>query len=227
MRKRLLSILLLCCMVLTLLPTAALAAGDVAIDETNFPDADFRQYVKENFDKDSNEVLSADEIADVKSINVTKQSITSVKGIEHFTALESLFVGSPITTLDVSKNTALTSLRCRGTKLTSLDTSHNTNLVSLECNETPTLTSLNVSGNTALTVLYCGDNALTALDLTKNTALEKLECGGNEFTTLDLTKNTSLKYFGFFNGKLSSLNLTYNTNLEIEIFSCPSKWDRE
>ena len=32
MRKRLLSILLLCCMVLTLLPTAALAAGDVAID---------------------------------------------------------------------------------------------------------------------------------------------------------------------------------------------------
>ena len=36
MRKRLLSILLLCCMVLTLLPTAAFATGDVDIDA---PDA--------------------------------------------------------------------------------------------------------------------------------------------------------------------------------------------
>ena len=42
MRKRLLSILLLCCMVLTLLPTAAFAADGVDIDETNFPDANFR-----------------------------------------------------------------------------------------------------------------------------------------------------------------------------------------
>ena len=50
MRKRLLSILLLCCMVLTLLPTAAFAADDVAIDETNFPDEGFRQYVKDKFD---------------------------------------------------------------------------------------------------------------------------------------------------------------------------------
>lgn len=49
MRKRLLSILLLCCMVLTLLPTAAFAADDVAIDETNFPDEGFRQYVKDKF----------------------------------------------------------------------------------------------------------------------------------------------------------------------------------
>ena len=35
MRKRLLSILLLCCMVLTLLPTAAFATGDVGIDASN------------------------------------------------------------------------------------------------------------------------------------------------------------------------------------------------
>ncbi len=219
MRKRLLSILLLCCMVLTLLPTAAFAAGDVDINETNFPDANFRQYVKENFDINKDDLLSADEIAAVKSISVYVQSITSVKGIEHFIALESLRVQSPITTLDVSKNTALTSLQCRNTKLTSLDTSHNTKLVSLECNDTPTLTSLNVSQNTELKVLRCNDNALADLDLTNNTALESLECGGNEFTTLDLSQNTNLKSFGFFNGKLSSLDLTHNTNLE-ELYFC-------
>jgi len=70
MRKRLLSILLLCCMVLTLLPTAAFAAGDVKIDETNFPDKNFRKYVKDNFDTDNDAFLSADEIAAVEEITL-------------------------------------------------------------------------------------------------------------------------------------------------------------
>ena len=219
MRKKFLSALLLCCMVLTLLPTAALADGDVAINEANFPDENFRQYVKDEFDKDESDSLSADEIAAVQAIDVTNSSTTSLKGIEYFTALKYLFVGSPITTLDVSKNTELTSIKCHGTKLTTLDTSHNTKLVSLECNDAPTLTSLNVSQNTELKVLRCNNNALADLDLTNNTALKTLECGENEFTTLDLSKNTSLKYFGFFNGKLSSLDLTNNTNLE-ELYFC-------
>ena len=221
MRKRLLSILLLCCMVLTLLPTAAFAADDVAIDETNFPDANFRQYVKDKFDKDKSDTLSADEIAAVKDIYPTHRDISSLTGVEHFTNLERLNVqdNEELTTLDLSKNTALVSLLCSNTNLTSLDTSHNTKLVFLECNDVSTLTSLNVSRNTELKQLYCRDNALTALDLTNNTALEKLDCGGNEFTTLDLSKNTSLKYFGFFNGKLSSLDLTHNTNLE-ELYFC-------
>ena len=214
MRKKFLSALLLCCMVLTLLPTAALADGDVAINETNFPDDDFREYIKKEFDTSKDNFLSDGEIGAVQDISVTGQSITSIKGIEHFTALETLFVGSPITTLDVSKNTALTSLNCRGTKLTSLDTSHNTKLETLECDGIPTLTSLNVSGNTELKHLYCSKNALAALDLTNNLELEKLSCGENEFTTLDLSRNTNLKYLGFVNSKLSSMDLTYNTNLE-------------
>lgn len=214
MRKKFLSALLLCCMVLTLLPTAALADGDVAINETNFPDDDFREYIKKEFDTSKDNFLSDGEIGAVQDISVTGQSITSIKGIEHFTALETLFVGSPITTLDVSKNTALTSLNCSGTKLTSLDTSHNTKLETLECDGIPTLTSLNVSGNTELKHLYCSKNALAALDLTNNLELEKLSCGENEFTTLDLSRNTNLKYLGFVNSKLSSMDLTYNTNLE-------------
>lgn len=194
MRKKFLSALLLCCMVLTLLPTAALADGDVAINEANFPDANFRQYVKEKFDKNEDDVLSADEIAAVKEIHVEGKPITSIEGIAYFTALESL--------------------DCSNTKLPSLDTSHNENLVFLRCNKISTLTTLNVSENTKLKFLYCNDNALTALDLTKNLALEKLECGDNKLATLDLSRNTNLKYFGCFNSRLSSLDLTNNTNLE-------------
>lgn len=199
MRKRLLSILLLCCMVLTLLPTAAFAAGGVEIDETNFPDEKFREYVKTKFDKDNDDILSADEIAEAKEISVEGNPITSFKGIEYFTAL--------------------TSLECSRTKLTSLDTSHNKKLGYLRCNYIPDLTTLNVSQNTELKVLYCNDNALADLNLTNNSALETLECGDNELTTLDLSKNTELKYFGCFNSKLSSLDLTNNTNLE-ELYFC-------
>ena len=220
MRKKFLSALLLCCMVLTLLPTAALADDAVAINEDNFPDNDFREYVRNNFDKDKDDVLSDGEIGAVKDIRPTNRDISSLTGVEHFTNLESLRAGGlNLTTLDLSKNTELTFIDCSNTKLTSLDTSHNEKLRTLTCNETPTLTSLNVKGNTELRFLYCKRNALTDLDLTNNLKLEKLECGGNEFTTLDLSKNTNLEYFGFFNGKLSSLDLTNNTNLE-ELYFC-------
>ena len=215
MRKKFLSALLLCCMVLTLLPTAALAAGDVAINKENFPDNDFREYVRNNFDKNNDDALSDGEIGAVQSISVTNPSTTSLKGIEYFTNLESLRArGLNLTTLDLSKNTELTFIDCSHTKLTTLDTSHNKELRTLTCNSIPTLTSLNVSGNTDLRFLYCKQNALTDLNLTNNLKLEKLECGGNEFTTLDLSKNTNLEYFGFVNSKLSSLDLTNNTNLE-------------
>ena len=69
MKKRILSILLMCCMVLTLLPTTVFAEGetDVSINETNFPDANFRTVVKE-YDTDKDENLSRAEIEAVKEI---------------------------------------------------------------------------------------------------------------------------------------------------------------
>lgn len=195
MRKRLLSILLLCCMVLTLLPTATLAAGDVAINDTNFPDEIFRKYVEDGFDTNNDGFLSAGKIAAVKSIGPTDKNILSLKGVEHFTNLESLHILGleNLTLLHISENTALTSVHCERTKLTSLDTSQNEKLVYLRCENNPSLTTLDVSKNTKLKELYCGDNALTALDLTHNLALEQFDCVGNEFTILDLSKNTELR----------------------------------
>ena len=52
-------------------PHVALAAmGDVEINETNFPDAKFRNYISENFDQDGNGSLSSAEIANVKKISL-------------------------------------------------------------------------------------------------------------------------------------------------------------
>ena len=85
-------------------------------------------------------------------------------------------LNSGITSLDVSKSTALTTLECYDCKgLTSLDVSKNAALTTLDCNNTD-LTSLDVSKNTALTELYCNHTSLTSLDVSKNIALEWLNC---------------------------------------------------
>ena len=96
-----------------------------------------------------------------------------------------------LTSLDVSKNTALTELNCSGNNLTSLDVSKNTALTWLDCGGN-NLTSLDVSKNTALTELDCYDNNLTSLDVSKNTALTDLFCRENNLTSLNVSGCTAL-----------------------------------
>ena len=219
MKKKLLSILLCLVMVVGLLPTAAFAAGSVDINEANFPDANFRSYVQTEFDKDGDKKLSSAEIAAVKEIIASLRGIKNLKGIEFFTALETLnCVQCELTELDVSKNTELTRLECWDNKLTALDVSKNTKLTRLGCwkNE---LTALDVSKNTELTSLNCGFNKLTELDVSKNTKLEMLNCRGEtlsymKLTKLDVSQNKVLKELDCYSIKMKELNVSGCTALE-------------
>ena len=214
MKKRLLSILLMCCMVLTLLPVAAFAEGetDVSINETNFPDANFRTVVKE-YDTDKDENLSRAEIEAVKEIKCYYKDIRSLTGIEYFTALQTLECYSNLlTSLDISGNTALKSLDCAKNQLAALDVSQNTALESLDCADNQ-LTSLDVSRNTALESLNCADNQLTALDFSQNTALEYLICASNKLTALNVSGNATLKFLNCESNELTALDVNRNTAL--------------
>ena len=215
MKKRLLSILLMCCMVLTLLPTAAFAEGetDVSINETNFPDANFRTVVKE-YDIDKDENLSRAEIEAVKEIKCYHKDIRSLTGIEYFTALQTLkCYSNQLTSLDISGNTALKSLDCAKNQLAALDVSQNTALESLDCADNQ-LTTLDVSRNTALKSLDCAKNQLTTLDVSRNTALESLNCADNQVTSLDISQNTALEYLICASNKLTALNVSGNATLK-------------
>ena len=163
----------------------------ITINETNFPDENFRKWLLEQ-DFGSDGELTAEEIAAVTEIDVSEKEIQSLKGIEFFTALTLLECGSnQLTELDVSKNTALIYLRCRVNKLTALDVSKNTALSELECYANQ-LTTLDVSHNNALTWLQCMANQLTALDVSQNTSLTLLDCTSNQLTTLDVSHNNAL-----------------------------------
>ena len=169
------------------------AWADVEINETNFPDENFRNWLKSK-SYGSDGVLTDAEIAGVTSIDVSKKSIKSLQGIEFFTALEQLECDyNQITSLDVSKNTMLKSLECSSNKLTALDVSKNKALAWLICYRAQ-LTALDLSKNTALIGLACGGNQLTTLDVSANTALTSLNCSSNQLTSLDVSKNTALTW---------------------------------
>ena len=175
MNRKLLTALLALCAALCLLPALALAEGaaGVAIDPTNFPDANFRAYVC-TFDTDNDDCLTPAELAAVEYMALYNKSIGDLTGIEHFTDLTKLDCRrNQLTSLDVSKNTALEELSCWGNQLTSLD----------------------VSANTALKDLDCGQNQLTSLDLSANLKLSFSHCSTNNNTyrlTLDASRTLDL-----------------------------------
>ena len=203
-------IIVMLSLLLSLICVSALA--DVEINETNFPDANFRAVVAE-FDTDGDGTLSEAEIENVTEISCIWCSISDITGIEHFTALTELDCSSnQLTSLDVSKNSSLTHLECDSNQLTSLDVSGCTALTYLDCHNNQ-LSSLDVSGCMALTYLYCEENQLTSLDVRRCTALKRLGCLSNQLMSLDLSQNTALTTLYCHSNQLTSLDLSNNVKL--------------
>ena len=191
----------------------------IAINDVNFPDHVFREYVSDNFDKDNDGYLSEEECEAVTTVNIGGTSsrdggITSLKGIEHFVNLESLYCyyNSGLTSLDVRNNTALTSLNCDNTGITELDVSNNTMLTDLTCSSSG-ITALDVRNNTALTNLYCNNTGITELNVSNNTLLDRLYCYSTEITDLDVSNNTALTYLWCFDTEITKLDVSKNTDL--------------
>ena len=84
--------------------------ADVEINETNFPDPNFRAYLlAQDYGQDG--VITEDEIAGITKMDVSSRYINSLEGIQYFTALIYLecYINE-LTSLDVSGCTALTGL---------------------------------------------------------------------------------------------------------------------
>ena len=189
--------------------TAAIAAFTACSDDDDYGnDSVFTTYCLEHFDSNRNGVIEVEEVDTVTYLDVHKMGITSLKGIENFTALKELHCKSNrLTVLDVSKNTALTVLDCDNNQLTALDVSKNTELMGLFC-ENNRLTALDVSKNTALEFLYCENCQLTTLNVNKNTILRYLLCGTNQLTALDVSKNTILAGLQCYGNQIQILDVS-------------------
>ena len=188
----------------------------IAIDAVNFPDANFRSIVTENYDTDKDGNLSDTEIAAVEKIDCVDKGISSLKGIEYFTALKVLLCSqNQLTVLDVSKNIELSFLSCYRNQLATLDIGKNAVLEELYCDDNQ-LTTLNISENPSLKILRCYQNQLSALDVSKNTMLTELSCDDNQLTMLDVSKNTVLEELYCNSNQLTSLDISSTDMDELE-----------
>nr|WP_106634415.1 BACON domain-containing carbohydrate-binding protein [Alistipes sp. Marseille-P5061] len=201
--------------------TVTQTAASDATDFTAQFDPDFaKELQKQGIIADAGNITPEDmeKIAAITRLDIAGSydnpgTLTSLRGIEYFEALEELScLYNQLTSLDVSRNTALTELRCDYNQLTSLDVSRNMALTELRCDYNQ-LTSLDVSRNTALTYLDCNNNQLTELDVSRNTALTELDCSGNPLTTLDISMNTALTKLYCAINELTTLDVSRNTAL--------------
>lgn len=252
MRKkstRLLSAALAACMMLSVLPVGAFAAEPgaaepengvsaqadpvdsefVEINDTNFPDPVFLQYVKDNIDtadttsgqKDGR--LSKAERDAVTEISITNTDCTDLTGIAYFanlTTLECQHNGLKELNLEYNKN--LTDLNCSYNQLTTLDVSKNAKLSALRCYNNG-MVELNLGDITQLTVLQCEDNNLTELDVSKNPYLKELQCRENKLRRVVIGKKYSLTGLYLRGNQLTSLDLSGITG---KILNLDDIWQR-
>ena len=206
------------------------------INEKNFPDPNFRDYIKTYIAGGSN-VLTVEERSKVEIININKKDISSLKGIEAFPNLTELDCGNnsiqkldlrqnpklktlkcnknQLTHLDLSKNPDIDYLICSDNQLEQLDVSHLKDLVTLDCSHND-LAQLDVKNSIFLETLNCSANQLTELDadVKHKTRLVSVECQNNQLTTLILGENKGLKKLNCAHNQLTQLNLNNMISLK-------------
>lgn len=194
---------------------ASLQNGDITVDERTFPDAKFRQFVKDTYCGGGTTLTQAT-IDQTKNMNCNSERIASLRGIEYFTALTSLNCSqNRLVELNVSSNDALNELDCSlNEKLDCLDV--NSGLKELDCSW-DSLDNLSIDiiaqNGSKLTKLICHHNKLEYINIPENSKLEELDCSFNKLHSCGIEgDNQTLKKLSCNNNLLSHVH--FNLNLE-------------
>ena len=164
-----------------------------------------------------------DLIEGITTLEVNNLSITDFTGIEDFVGLTNLDVGNNNAgSIDITNLVLLEFVRLDAMALTSIDLSKNTALVDLRCSFNSGITSIDVSNNTLLETAHIGNNSLTSINLDNNTLLYELRMSHNNLTSVDLSKNTELTELNLSNNELSYLNLKNSNNTNIGLINITS-----
>ena len=210
------------------------------INEKNFPDANFRNYIK-TYKAGGRDVLTVEEQRKVETIEINNKGVSDLTGIEAFPNLKELNCGNnsiqkldlrqnpeleklicnknQLTQLDLSKNLKIYHLNCSENQLEQLDVSHLKALENLDCSHND-LEQLDVRNSKFLRALYCSWNRLTELDadVSHKFQLEKVECQNNQLTSLILGQNKLLNKLNCAHNQLTQLNL--NNMISLKDLNC-------
>lgn len=183
----------------------------VVINETNFPDKEFRKYLcSDSFTEDHNnmpggwnfnegDTIPAEILRKIKTIDVSKD-YNEQGNVRNLTGI------------DVFKN--LTTLNCSGNKIETLNLSKNKNLTILDCSDNRIIEKLDLSSNEKLTTLTCIKNGLRELVLPESKSIKYLYCNNNKLTSIETPKLENIVQLDCQDNNLNNLTLTGMNSLE-------------
>lgn len=227
--KRRIGIIVLCLLLAFAALPAASADGDKAasdryleLNETNFPDREFRDYILSSQVHSGTEstgyYMTKAQVLAVTSIDLTYTDVSDFKGIEHFTELKALNCGSydgpeTVKNLNIGKLIKLVRLTVCNIEMKNPDFSKNTALQGLFLQGTKT-ESLDLSKNVNLTVVELEGLKAKKLDLRPLKKLQSFVVYGGELTELDVSQNTELSVLALSETKIRTLDVSHNPKLE-------------
>ena len=200
--------------------------GDIL--SVRFDDDAFEEYCLENFDSDSDGLISTEEAQAATSINLNKEAyhytIQSLGGLECFTNLTFLDLGEQnIPSINLSTLVKLELFYCYNSIVEQLDFSNNPELKDVifqggrsDQNEPlGQLASVSFPDNQNLERLWIIEsNALTNIDLSHCPALKDLNVQNNQLTSIDVSANTELEWLQCSYNKIESLSIAHSNSLK-------------
>lgn len=215
------------------------ANGNLLINENNFPDPVFREWLKTNtenqgFDQNwatgsitptsggmasmgVDGLLTASELERIKCLQLSNLDVSNLQGIELFPRLRRLEIeNSPnLIALDVSSISELTYCRIYKTSIHSLDFSNCSHLAYLVVYYNDYIEQLIISENTELVRVYLTDDPnLTNVELPNSSTLKAfsaIRCP--KITSVDVSNCPALLHIYISTCNLSSIDLSKNTEL--------------
>lgn len=240
MKKKLLAFILGVMLVITFIPTTALAYDSGLYNDNDFYKMQaFLNQMSDDGVHTNGQLLSPSYNPDDPSmsswgagitwtdgasdrrISAISWSYTGIKGnldLSGFTSLTSVvIVVTSLNTIDVSGDSALSYLNIKyNDQLTAATgTAGLTSLETVMCSNCPNLTSLNVSGCTALTLLDARECSIDTLNITGCSLIETLFVYSNKLTQLDISSFGALtELYCEDNPEMASLTIQGASNLE-------------
>ena len=206
-------IFLLSCLLIWPLSVSA-TPSHTAFDDDNFYNCVVEKYKSDHPLEGITDILTDVQLQAITELMCISKNISSVKGIEKLTNLESLSLGNNnISSIDLKSNSQLNSLYLDRNNISLIDLSNNKNLqyLNLEDND---LIEINIDANIALKELSVVNNELSHLNLANNQELTSLFASNNKITNIDLKNNSKLKNVNLDYNNITNINFSNNLDLE-------------
>ena len=157
--------------------------------------------------------LNLKDFWDLEELNCSGNQIEnlSMNGVLGLDRLKKLVCSNNLlSSLDLSKCTALEELDCDNNLLTTVGFVKTLKKISINNNK---MSTIDLRSHSKLEELYCSNSQVSKLYLDVTTSLRVLNCSSNELKELDVSASRDLTTLDCNNNQLTALNVSRNSNL--------------